>query len=150
MNTMARLTEQQKDARERILTMALLSGLTASDLVSIGGRLKRQQERAALITLSEMLHQIPHEVTSSGYQATHNGKTIIATKVKSANKKETWNHRERYEVKVLGPKGGVKHSVVMTLTDYHVNYNWPVKLMVGRSRTLTAFLKSIHTGDIPT
>ncbi len=145
---MARLTEQQKDARERILTMALLSGLTASDLVSIGGKLKRQQERAALISFSEQLHQITHEVIPNGYKATHNGKTITAIKLKHV-KKDSWRN-DRYEVEVVGPKGGRKWSTTMALNDWEVSSNWPIKLMVGRDRALTSFLKSILKGDIPT
>jgi len=144
---MARLTEQQKDARERILTMALLSGLTASDLVSIGGRLKRQQERAALISLSEQLHQITHTVNAKGYTATHNGKIITA--VKDTTRKDTWRH-SRYTVEVVGPKGGKKYQNTMALSDYEITHNWPLKLMVGRDRELTSFLKLIHTGEIPT
>lgn len=144
---MARLTEQQKDARERILTMALLSGLTASDLVSIGGRLKRQQERAALISLSEQLHQITHTITATGFTATHNGKLITA--VKENSKKDSWRNN-RYTVEVVGPKGGKKFQNSMTLNDYEITHNWPQKLMVDRNRELTCFLKSILTGDIPT
>lgn len=144
---MARLTEQQKDARERILTMALLSGLTASDLVSIGGRLKRQQERAAIISLSEQLHQITHTVVANGYNATYNGKTITATKIRDP-KKNTWRG-ERYDIEVVGPKGGKKFNTTSTLRDYEID-SWPRKLMVGRSHSLTCFLKAILKGDIPT
>ncbi len=146
---MSKLTEQQKDARERILTMALLSGLTASDLVSIGGRLKRQQERNILISKSQELHQFTWERVPGGYTVTHNGKTITATVIKDKRNDRTWR-RERYEIKVVGPKGGSKYHNSMTLSDYDIDNRWPQKLMVARDRELTTLLMKISTGEIPT
>jgi hypothetical protein len=146
---MAKLTDQQKDARERILTMALLSGLTASDLVSIGGRLKRQQERNILISKSQELHQMTWQHGLEGYTVTHNGKTITAQAIKDNRKDRTWR-RERYEIKVVGPKGGVKYHNSMTLSDYDIDNRWPQKLMVNRDRELTALLMKINSGEIPT
>ncbi len=143
------LTDQQKDARERILTMALLSGLTASDLVSIGGRLKRQQERNVLISKSQELHQMTWQHGLEGYTVTHNGKTITAQMIKDKRNDRTWR-RERYEIKVVGPKGGVKYHNSMSLSDYDIDNRWPQKLMVNRDRELTALLMKINSGEIPT
>ena len=145
---MARLTEQQKDARERILTMALLSGLTASDLVSIGGRLKRQQERNALIAFSQNLQAMQFEIIPNGYRVKHNGKTVTALKIKNY-KKDAWRN-DRWDIEVVGPKGGRKMATTMNLNDYEINNNWPIKIMVNRDRHLTCLLKSIYTGEIAT
>jgi len=146
---MTKITDQQKDARERILTMALLSGLTASDLVSIGGRLKRQQERNVLISKSQDLHRMTWQNISGGYTVTHNGKTITATVIKAQRNDRTWR-RDRYEIKVVGPKGGSKYHNSMTLSDYDIDNRWPQKLMVNRDRELTTLLMKIFTGEIPT
>lgn len=146
---MARLTEQQKDARERILTMALLSGLTASDLVSIGTRLKRQQERNTLIAFSQNLQAMQFEIIPNGYRVIHNGKTVTALKIKNY-KKDAWRKKYTYDVQVIGPKGGRKLATTMHLIDYEINYHWPIKIMVNRDRHLTCLLKLIYTGEIPT
>jgi hypothetical protein len=147
---MTTLSEQQKDARERILVMALMSGLTASDLTSIGGKLKRQQERAVIVSLSQQLHQMEVvSVTEDSMVVKHNSKTVTATKIPSKNGNRQWHERDRYAVKVVGPKGGIKDMGNQNLRNWDIE-RWPLKLMVNRNLNLTVLLHQILEGTIPT
>ena len=147
---MTNLSEQQKDARERILVMALMSGLTASDLTSIGGKLKRQQERAVIVSLSQQLHQIEVvSVTEEVLTVKHNSKTVTATRVPGKNKNRQWHERDRFFVKVVGPKGGIRDIGNLNLRSWDIE-RWPLKLMVNRNMHLTVLLNQILDGTIPT
>jgi hypothetical protein len=147
---MTNLSEQQKDARERILVMALMSGLTASDLTSIGGKLKRQQERAVIVSLSQQLHQIEVvSVTEEVLTVKHNSKTVTATRVPSKTKNRQWHERDRFFVKVVGPKGGIRDIGNLNLRSWDIE-RWPLKLMVNRNMHLTVLLNQILDGTIPT
>lgn len=147
---MATLSEQQKDARERILVMALMSGLTASDLTSIGSKIKRQQERAQIESLSAQLHQIEFtHVEHDHFEAQHNGKTITAHRHKPRIDRSNYQDRERFDVKVIGPRGGLLYEHTFVLRDWEIS-KWPKKLMVKRDSCVTVLAALIHNKTIPT
>ena len=147
---MSVLTQQQKDARERIIVMALMSGLDEKDLCAIGYKLKKQKERAAEEALSARYHEIEvlkHE--GDLIEVQYNGMTVTAVQNDSQKNSRWSTDRDKFTVTVRGPKGGVKYNRVLQLRDWQID-RWPLKLMVKRSPQVTALAGMLVNQIIPT
>lgn len=138
--------EAKKDAKEKILMMAGLYGLTHNDLTSIGNRLRNQQRRNEQKAISDQLmgYQRAYDDKTKTWTVTHQGNVITA---KLDGRKST-SYSKRWEVQVVGPRGKIKFNQMMSLDDYEIR-DWPKKFMVDREFTLTCLLRRIQKGDIP-
>lgn len=144
------LTAQQKDARERIIVMAMMSGLTEKDFTAIGYQIKRQKERAIVEGLSARYHEVDIVKCEVGLiEAKHNGMTITAVQHEDKRNSRWSTDRDKFDITVLGPKGGEKYKRTHTLRDWEID-RWPKKLMVKRSSHATCLAAMILNDNIPT
>ena len=138
--------QAKKDAKEKILMMAGLYGLTHNDLTSIGNRLRNQQIRNAQKAVSDQLMAYEHsyDPKTKTYTVIHQGNVVTA---KHDGRKST-SYSSRWEVQIVGPRGKVKFNQTMGLDDYEIR-DWPKKFMVNRDFHLTCLLRRINKGDLP-
>jgi len=136
--------QAKKEAKEKILMMAGLYGLTHNDLTSIGNRLRNQQIRNAQKAISDQLMAYEHsyDPKTKTYTVKHQNNVVTAKMGGIGRNSKLW------EIQVVGPRGKVKRHQTMNLDDWEIR-DWPKKFMVNRDFTLTCLLRRINKGDLP-